>query len=212
MGLALIVFDCDGVILESVDAKTEAFSRIGAEFGEEARDGLVTYHRMYGGVSRFKKFEWLYETFLHKPISRDELLRLNEQFTLCAYNAVLECPLVPGIAEVLDRWHGQVPMYVASGAPQEELREIMARRGLDRYFDGIYGSPPEKTELLRGILERSGAHPTDAVMVGDASTDQYAAEATLTRFYGRGDYFKLSGYPWHTDLTKLNAYLEELID
>ena len=61
MALSLIVFDCDGVILESVDAKTQAFARIGAEFGEEARDRLVAYHAMYGGVSRYKKFEWMFQ-------------------------------------------------------------------------------------------------------------------------------------------------------
>ena len=47
-------------------------------------------------------------------------------------------------------------------------------------------------------------------MIGDSSTDQYAAEAVGTLFYGRGDYFKNSGYPWYQDLTRLNEYLERL--
>ena len=38
MALSLIVFDCDGVLLESVDVKTRAFARIGEEYGAEARD------------------------------------------------------------------------------------------------------------------------------------------------------------------------------
>ena len=40
MALSLIVFDCDGVILESVDAKTKAFGQVAEPLGAEARDRL----------------------------------------------------------------------------------------------------------------------------------------------------------------------------
>ena len=33
MALSLIVFDCDGVILESVDAKTKAFAQVAEPLG-----------------------------------------------------------------------------------------------------------------------------------------------------------------------------------
>ena len=42
MALSLIVFDCDGVILESVDAKTKAFAQVAEPLGAEARDRLVS--------------------------------------------------------------------------------------------------------------------------------------------------------------------------
>ena len=210
MALSLIVFDCDGVILESVDVKTQAFARIGAEFGQEARDRLVAYHRIHGGVSRYKKFEWFYREVLGRTISKEEMETLGEKFAAHAYAEVMRCPLVPGVREVLDHWHGRTPMYVASGAPHAELMTILAERGLDRFFAGIHGSPPGKAELLRGIVAGLRVHPSDAIMIGDSMTDQYAAEAAQTRFYGRGEYFRHSGYPWHEDLTRLNEHLEEL--
>ena len=51
MALSLIVFDCDGVILESVDAKTKAFGQVAEPLGAEARDRLLLYHTLPGGVS-----------------------------------------------------------------------------------------------------------------------------------------------------------------
>lgn len=210
MALSLIVFDCDGVILESVDIKSHAFARIGAEHGQEASDRLVAHHLMYGGVSRFKKFEWFYREVLGRSVSPEELDALNEKFTRYAYEGVLHCRLVPGAREVLDRWKGRVPMYVASGAPQGELRQVLELRELSAYFDGIYGSPPGKGTLLRAIVEEAGVNSADAIMIGDASTDQYSAEGAKTRFYGRGECFRHSGYPWHEDLTRLNQYLEGL--
>ena len=44
MALSLIVFDCDGVILESVDAKTKAFGQVAEPLGAEARDRLLVWH------------------------------------------------------------------------------------------------------------------------------------------------------------------------
>ena len=50
MALSLIVFDCDGVILESVDAKTKAFGQVAEPLGAEARDRLLLYHTLHGGA------------------------------------------------------------------------------------------------------------------------------------------------------------------
>lgn len=210
MSLSLIIFDCDGVILESVEAKTRAFARVGAGYGDEASQRLVEYHREHGGVSRFKKFAWLFEQVLGRPVSEQDMHNLGERFADYCLDEVIRSDLVPGIMMVLDRWKGVVPMYVASGTPQKELEDVLAARGLAPYFAGICGTPPGKADLLRNILKETGAHPSSVVMVGDSSTDQYAAEAVRCLFYGRGEYFRHSEYPWHDDLTRLNEYLEEL--
>ena len=116
--------------------------------------------------------------------------------------------LVPGIMGVLEAWRGRVPMYVASAAPERELREFLAKRGLAVYFDGIFGAPTRKLDILRSILDTTGAAPYDCLMVGDSGSDQYAAEAAGMSFYGRGEYFKYTEWPWGHDLLSLNEYLE----
>jgi len=194
MALDLIVFDCDGIILESMDIKTKAFHRIGETISEEAAEGMAVYHSANGGMSRYKKFEWLYTTYKGRAITEEETEALNEQFKKIAMEEIARCPLVPGAQSVLDHWHGRLPMYVASGAPEEELRMIIQNRGLNKYFAGVYGSPTVKTQLLRIIVQHAGVTPWNAIMIGDSRTDQYAAEAVGTRFYGRGEYFKYSGH------------------
>ena len=212
MSLELIIFDCDGVILESVDAKTRAFGRVGAEFGQEAADRLVLYHTMHGGVSRSEKFAWLFREFMGREITEVENIALCDRFASYCLEEVCRSELVPGIMDVLTAWKGRVPMYVASGTPHEELSQVLERSGLASFFDGMYGFPPGKADLLRLILEKSGASPSSTVMIGDSATDQHAAEAVNALFYGRGEYFRHSGYPWHDDLTRLSAYLEELFN
>jgi len=210
MSLSCIVFDCDGVILESVPVKTRAFARIAEPFGPEAVDRLLMYHKVHGGVSRYKKFEWLYREVLGREITREELEDFGRRYAEISFEEVCRCALVPGAEDVLKRWLGRAPMYVCSGAPHKELNAVLQRQGLHRYFVGVYGSPPAKTPLLRDIIRRAGVDPATTVMVGDSVTDLDAAKAVGTRFYGRGGDLKGSGFPWGEDLTGLNDWLESL--
>lgn len=115
MALSLIVFDCDGVILESVDAKTKAFGQVAEPLGAEARDRLLLYHTLHGGVSRREKFAWLYREVFHREITPEEMEDCCARFVSYALDNVLNAPLVPGVMDVLERWHGRVPMYVWIG-------------------------------------------------------------------------------------------------
>lgn len=210
MGLQCIVFDCDGVILESVPVKTRAFGRLTEPYGAEARDRMLMYHKVHGGVNRNRKFEWFFREVLGREITPEELADWSGRFRDIAFEEVCRCELVPGIQEVLDAWKGRLPMYVCSGAPQEELDAVLRGRGLDGYFAGIYGAPPAKAALLRHIVREADVEPEETVMVGDASTDQRAAEDVGTLFYGRGSEVKGGPWPWGEDLRGLNAWLEEL--
>lgn len=211
MALECLVFDCDGVILESVPVKTLAFARMAEPYGDEARDRLLMYHKVHGGVSRYKKFEWFFKEVLGKEITPEELTVWGEKYAQLAFEEVCRCELVPGIQDVLDTWKGRLPMYVCSGAPHEELHVILKGRGLDGYFAGIWGSPPHKTILLQSIVRDNNFDPEKTLMVGDAPTDMQAAEAVGTHFYGRGDEVRGCFGGWGADLTGLNAWIADLV-
>ncbi len=210
MNIELLVLDCDGVILESMDVKGQAFGMLGLEYGQEMADRMMLYHAMHGGVSRFEKFDWLYQEVFKRPITPEEAKSLNEKFINYAKEKLQTCPLVPGVLDVLERWNKKIPIYVASAAPQDELSSIMQLRGIAHYFTKICGYPPAKTQVLRSIIYETGANPQNTLMVGDSQSDLQAAEAVGCLFYGRGKLFIGGHYPWHEDLSLLNTYLEEL--
>lgn len=210
VALACIVFDCDGIILESVDAKSMAFARICNEIAPGHTDDFVAYTVLHGGVSRYEKFGWLIHRVYNREITPEESRVMGEKFTQYSMAPVLASPLVPGFEETAERWLGKVPMYVASGTPQYELDEILRARGLDKYFTDIFGTPPAKAELLLTALRHSGADPKATVMVGDSKTDWDASLIAGTLFYGRGPYFEDKGVYWGNDLTGLNPFLEHV--
>ena len=80
MSISLVVFDCDGVILESVAVKTRAFGRIVEQFGPEAVERMNEYHLAHGGVSRIRKFVWFYNEVLGRKIVEADLQLLNRKF------------------------------------------------------------------------------------------------------------------------------------
>ncbi len=209
MRFPLVVFDCDGVILESVDAKTEAFYRVALHWGPETAQKFKEYHLGHLGISRFVKFAWLFNEVLHEELTPAMSEKLGQQFADICLEEVAASPLVPGCLDCLDYLRGKAALYIASGMPDEELKTIIKARGLDKYFTATLGSPPGKAALLENIIFEEGVPPEHTLMIGDANTDLRAAEAVGCAFFGRGAQFKDSGWPWHEDLTGLLKYLRE---
>jgi beta-phosphoglucomutase-like phosphatase (HAD superfamily) len=74
-------FDFDGVILDSVNVKSEAFATLFREFGADIEEKVVAYHLRYGGVSRVEKFRYYYRELLMQPLDDAELKRLCARFS-----------------------------------------------------------------------------------------------------------------------------------
>lgn len=209
MSLKCLVFDCDGVLLDSVPVKTRAFGRLAEPFGEEARDRFVLYHKVHGGVSRYRKFEWFFREVLGREITPEESELWGKKFSEYALDEVRRCDLIPGALQTLEHWHGKLPLYVCSGAPTQELKEVLTERSLAQFFEGIYGSPPAKGQLLKEIIRsQSALLPDEALMIGDSVTDEDAAKEAGSQFYGIGAELKGGKFPWSENLLALNAWIE----
>ncbi len=207
MPISCLVFDFDGIILESVDVKAKAFASLTAPYGQEAQDLMLMYNKLHGGISRVVKFRWFFDEIVGRSITETELEQWCQRFLELCLEEVKISPLVPGIEQTLKMWHNKLPLYVCSGAPQKELEMLLNLRGLSHYFVGIHGSPPAKEELLRSIAIHSKLPNDSILMIGDSPTDMLAAEAVGTQFYGRGADFKGSMWPWAHDLMELNSWI-----
>jgi HAD superfamily hydrolase (TIGR01549 family) len=179
------IFDFDGVILESADIKTTAFSRLfDAEHPDRVRE-IIEYHKNNMGISRYVKFRYVYESILGKHLGGEEEKYLGERFSSLVLDEVLAAPFVPGVEEFLRKNLGRYAMFVASGTPDEELKHIVTKRGLDAYFIEVHGSPVGKAQIIEGILSRNKWMPGEVVFIGDAQSDMQAALAAGVHFVAR---------------------------
>lgn len=179
-----IIFDFDGVILDSVDIKTKAFARLFEEHGPNVVRQVVEHHLAHGGVSRFRKFQHVYESILRRKMPEGELERLGDRFSALVFDEVVKAAWIPGAPEFLEQHSARYLCFVASGTPQDELQRIVQLRNLEKYFAGIFGSPATKEEITRGIFAKEGLRNSEALFVGDALTDFNAAKACDVRFVG----------------------------
>lgn len=170
----LMVFDCDGVVLDSNKVKTEAFYNSTRSYGEAHAQALVEYHLKNGGVSRYKKYEYFLTNILKVEVVQEELDSLLRDFAREVKQGLMCCD----VTKCLEKLRAQTQhakWYIVSGGDQSELREVFVARGLDRFFDGgIFGSPDSKDIILfREIAGRDfkGA----GLFIGDSQYDYEAA-------------------------------------
>ena len=62
---------------------------------------------------------------------------------------------------------------------------ITERRGLGKFFKGVYGSPKTKGEMAKKILLENNLKGSEVLFVGDATSDFYGAKENDIRFIGR---------------------------
>ncbi len=169
----VVLFDFDGVILDSNPVKTEAFRTALADYPPALVERFVAYHRANGGVSRYVKLRRFFSEFVPVADPQAACAAALERFGALARDALMRAPIVPGVTAVLERL--RVPTYVVSGADQQEVRDVLAARGLGHHFARVLGSPVAKEEHVRQLL-RSGELPAPGLFFGDARKDMEVAE------------------------------------
>jgi phosphoglycolate phosphatase-like HAD superfamily hydrolase len=181
----LIIFDFDGVIVESNAIKDRAFYTLYLPYGEDAAQCAHQLHMANPGASRFEKFAIIHKALLGREITPAESHALGLGFASLCFEAVCACPMVPGAEEFLTMYSRRLSLALASATPEEELVAIVEKRGLRRYFRHICGKPRSKVESLNYILTREGLAPAEAVFVGDQPSDRDAAHYARIPFIKR---------------------------
>jgi phosphoglycolate phosphatase-like HAD superfamily hydrolase len=180
-----IFLDFDGVLAESMNVKTEAFIKLFEPYGDEIVKKIVQHHKENGGISRYRKLQFYYSEYLHMPLSEQKLEELAQQFSDIVVEKVIEAPEVNGVKKFLNRYYKIIDLYVVSGTPQQEIRLIIQKRGMKKYFKGIYGIPDTKPTIIRRILTEKGYNRKKVLYIGDSLSDYYDALEVNIPFFGR---------------------------
>lgn len=208
-----IIFDFDGVILESLDVKRKAFLQAYEDYPEHA-DAISTYHLQNGGVSRYEKFVHINNNILHIQINEQILNELADRFSKAVFDEMLRCPYVRGALELIEVQHMNKKLFIASGSPEKELRLIVRERGISHYFKAVYGTPASKVEIIARILYDEKLEKDEVIFVGDAMTDYNSAKKTDVPFIARINHdvpdnpFLDMDVESVNDMTEINKFLD----
>jgi len=141
---------------------------------------IERYNRGGGGIPRKTKFRHIWEQILRLPYDSAVESALAKQYELALTDSLLEAPIVEGVDRLFT--DADVPIYVCSAAPQEEVRRQLEHRHFAAHVAATFGDPIGKADALRQVIVRSDVHARDIVFFGDSSADRDVAVEVGVRF------------------------------
>ena len=177
----VVFWDFDGVIKDSVKAKSEAFEDLFSFCSKQIINKIIKHHEKNSGISRFKKIPiyllWADETPTEKMIKH-----YCDQFSFIAIEKVMKSNWVPGVKKFLKENYKQQKYFLISATPEEEIKEILKRLGISNYFKGVFGSPSDKSEVISNIIQKNPVYNNGFLMIGDSAADLKAAKENQIAF------------------------------
>ncbi len=210
-----IFFDFDGVLVESVSVKTEAFRQLYLPYGEEIADKVVMHHQLNGGVSRFEKFRIYHKDFLGIELDDDGVKEMAIQFSNLVLDGVTNSEEVEGAFEFLDTYKSEFDYWIITGTPTPEIEIILDRKNWRHFFKGVHGSPTKKNVWTESIIKEYNLNSNEIVFIGDAKADYDAAVSSNVDFILREteegtEVFKDYLGPSITNITQLYETISKL--
>jgi phosphoglycolate phosphatase-like HAD superfamily hydrolase len=180
-----IIFDFDGVLAESNEIRFNGFRKLFKDYPQDQVEQLVEYAKVNGGVSRYKKIDFFFDSIRREPISLESVNHWANQFSELVMQDVLEARPVEGSLEFLKKYCSLFNFAIVSGSDQKELRKVCKGRGIDSFFKMILGSPTEKKDNIATLLSDFKWECSKSLYVGDSNNDLEAAKKNNIDFIGR---------------------------
>lgn len=178
----VIFWDFDGVIKESVDAKTLGYAQLFDSYGPHIQKLVIQHHIKHCGISRFEKIPFYYKEFLKLELSPEKIKKLCHKYSELTKYAVLESEWVPGVQKYLELNCSHQKFFVVTGTPQDDINWIINKLNYQSMFSEVHGAPKSKTEIIDCLIQKYGFKHKNCLMIGDALTDYNAAKKTKINF------------------------------
>ena len=180
-----ILWDFDGVILDSMAVRDWGFKEIFKDFPQEQVDKLLQYHTLNGGLSRYVKIRYFYNEILGKKISELEVLEFANEFSLLMKKELINPKnLIQDSLNFIKENYKNYNFHIVSGSDQEELRFLCKELAIDHYFLSIFGSPTPKKQLVKNLLDSKEYDLNQTCLIGDSINDFEAADYNTIKFFG----------------------------
>ena len=172
--LAAVVFDCDGLLLDTESCWTAAesalFGRYGQSFGVEEKQALIGMSIEAGG----RVLERLLAQEGRAGALSAELL------DLVAFEVSKGAAPLAGAVELVSELRGRVPLAVASNSPRALLMSALGSAGLDEAFNVYLGgddvaNPKPAPDIYLEACLLLGVKPAHVVAFEDSPTGVAAA-------------------------------------
>ena len=183
-GLTGIIFDCDGVMIDSRAANAIFYNKVLAALGlppltpeQDAYTFMATARQALEYIVPPEMHQRMYEVVRTEVIYSRDIVPLLQ--------------IYPGYREFLELAHGHgMRLAVHTNRTAEGMQRVLDFLALPSYFNPVVtateAAPKPAPDGVRLILEQWGADPEQVLFVGDSPNDQKAATAAGVVFAAFG--------------------------
>ena len=169
----LIIFDYDGVIVDSYPSVYEVYKIVGTRLNKKIPSTFEEFKKIH--------LESYLKAFEHIGIISPEEVRLTTEIyarEIIAKNS----PIFPGIKEVIEELSKNYILAVVSGTNKGEVLDKLTRNDIFHLFDFVYAkhdfitNPMKKEGAIENLVSKLGILKEDVVLIGDMTSDYFNAK------------------------------------
>jgi HAD superfamily hydrolase (TIGR01549 family) len=180
-----ILFDFDGVILDSMPIRDYGFKEIFKDFDDDLVNKLLEYHNQNGGLSRYVKIKYFYNKLLKQEISEEKIINYADNFSkIMKIELVDKRYLIADTLKFIKENYKRYNLHIVSGSDERELQYLCKELGIDSFFQSVNGSPIHKNILVENVLTINKYIESETILIGDSINDYEAATENNLDFYG----------------------------
>jgi len=173
MKIKQIIFDFDGVIVNSHKIKTKGFYYIFRNYGKKNAQKAQTYHLKNTGSSRYVKFNYILKNIINiKKIKNEQINQLDIAFSKYIENKFQKLKINNNLLKFLKSEYKNYKFFISSGTPQRDINKILNKLNIGKYFVKAYGSPSKKVNHIKNIKKKNSLN----LFVGDSLEDYNSAK------------------------------------
>ncbi len=173
-----VIFDFDGVIINSHKVKTLAFYNIFKTYGKNYGLRAQRFHLNNTGKSRYFKFEFILKNILKLKVTKKMIMKLDRDFDTFVEGKIKKLKPSNQLMQFLKSKKNIGNFYISTGTPQEKIEKILKEKRIIQYFKKIYGSPKSKICHINEIKKNRKT----SIFIGDSFEDFRAAKSTGIKF------------------------------
>ena len=163
-----LIFDFDGVIVDSVKVKDSIFYELFLDDGIKIAKNSLNFHKKNQGRNRYFKIDQVLKKYLNNKI------HLKEDYYMKFENIFLEkvkkIKTIPYLKNFLIKYKGNNKFFINSAAPSSEIKNYLVNHKLIFFFDKIYGSENNKDSNFVKLLNNIDRNKV--IYFGDLLNDQ----------------------------------------
>lgn len=168
MDINAVLFDCDGVILDTFEMVFKSYKSISRNLGGEVIEDFNEFKERYLSFAKYTEFL--------KSLGIQEKDFIEADRIFIQEQGKLEVKPFEGIYGVLERLSSEKQLVLVTANHREEVSSKLQKLDLWNYFSEYLANDTPGTQYcksgpIKDVLNKLGVNPNNAIMIGDRTID-----------------------------------------